>query len=38
VEVAELDPKICLYCTGVHVTTLVLLGIVLAAPAFAEDQ
>jgi hypothetical protein len=38
VEVTELDPKICLYCTGVHVLTLVFLGIVLAAPAFAQDQ
>lgn len=37
-EVTELDPKICLYCTGVHVLTLVFLGIVLAAPAFAQDQ
>lgn|GEM_PF-5830169 len=26
------------YCTGVHVLTVVFLGIVLAAPAFAEDR
>jgi hypothetical protein len=30
--------KICLYRPGGHVLTLVRLGIVLAAPAFAEDQ
>lgn len=37
IELFKAD-KICLYCTGVHGLTLVLLGIVLAAPAFAEDQ